>query len=68
MPKPQRPATFEDGKFYFLLEGITDEMMQFQPVTFVAYDPCPAIVIVRGNERRFRCCRDDLFALAICNE
>lgn len=63
MPKPQRPATFEDGKVYFLLEGIIEKMIQFQPVTFLAYDPCPAMVIVRCKELWFRCCRDYLFNL-----
>ena len=61
----QRPPTFQAGKDYFLrapaLEGVS--ATPFIPVTFLAYDPCPAFIIIRANGKPHRCSRDDLFIL-----
>ena len=56
-----RPGTFVDGEEYLLKEQLADETV-LVPVTFVAYDPSPAFVIVRNGTGRQRCLRDDLFA------
>jgi len=56
-----RPGTFVDGEEYLLKEQLADETV-LVPVTFVAYDPSPAFVIVRNGSGRQRCLRDDLFA------
>jgi hypothetical protein len=53
-----RPNTFVDGEDYLLEEQFGDGLVQ---VTFIAYDPCPAFVIVRKGSGRQRCLRDDLF-------
>jgi hypothetical protein len=55
-----RPGTFVDGHEYFLKERFEDKPALI-PVKFIAYDPCPAFVIVRKGSGRQRCLRDDLF-------
>jgi len=55
-----RPCTFVDDKGYFLSEQLEDKPA-LAPVTFVAYDPSPAFVIVRNGSGRQRGLRDDLF-------
>ncbi len=57
-----RPETLTEGQVYLLLENnsVDDELTVF-PVTFVAYTPCPAVVIVRnGEEKNLRCPRESL--------
>lgn len=61
----RRPTTFEPGRSYAWLgsqqgQGETAAV----PVTLIAYDPCPAFVIVRTEmgERR-RCLREELYSL-----
>ena len=55
-----RPSTFVDGKGHLLIEQLEDKPA-LAPVTFVAYDPSPAFVIVRNGSGRQRGLRDDLF-------
>jgi hypothetical protein len=55
-----RTSTFVDGEEYLLKDRLEDKPA-LAPVTFVAYDPCPAFVIVRNSSGRQRCLRDDLF-------
>jgi len=56
-----RPSTFVDGEEYLLKDRLEDKPA-LAPVTFVAYDPSPAFVIVCNGSGRRRCLRDDLFA------
>ena len=55
-----RISTFVDGEEYLLKERLEDKPA-LVPVTFVAYDPSPAFVIVRNGSGRQRGLRDDLF-------
>lgn len=62
---PIRPSTFEPGRPYAWLERQQDhEEAATIPVTLIAYDPCPAFMIVRTEvgERR-RCLREELYSL-----
>jgi len=63
MQSYQRPLTFQDGKDYYFRTPQNRAGAPFIPVTFLAYDPCPAFIIVRTNGKPHRCCRDDLFIL-----
>ena len=58
-----RPETLTEGQGYLLLENnVSENEMTISPVTFVAYTPCPAIVIVRNGEgKKWRYPRDKLF-------
>ena len=58
--RPIRPSTFLDGEEYLLKELLENEPV-LVPVTFIAYDSCPAFVIVRNSGGRLRCLREDLF-------
>lgn len=56
------PVSLEVGREYDLLErGNNGCKPVLTPVRFVAYDPCPALVIVAHGGRRMRCPRDKLF-------
>ena len=59
-----RPDTFEAGGEYLRAERLRAPLASaFIPVRFVAYDPCPAFVIVRGPDGvRRRCPRAELYA------
>jgi hypothetical protein len=59
----KQPASFEEGKIYYHRERQTNGgEPPLQPVTFLAYDSCPALVIVRNDEGdRRRCPRDEIF-------
>jgi hypothetical protein len=61
----KRPPTFEPGRPYAWLGGQPDRCEPAAiPVTFLAYDPCPAFVIVqtRAGERQ-RCLREQLYSI-----
>jgi hypothetical protein len=62
----RRPTTFEPGRSYAWL-GSQQSWGEAAavPVTFVAYDPCPAFVIVRteAGEKR-RCLREQVYSLS----
>lgn len=59
MQNYQSPPTFQDGKEY--LYWPKGEIAPAR-VTFAAYDPCSAFIIIRNGEgKRFCCSRDDLF-------
>lgn len=64
-PELTRPYTLERGKRYLRGEnGKAGEGASLQPVIFVAYDPCPALVVVQnGDGRRWRCPRDEIFVV-----
>jgi hypothetical protein len=57
------PGTFEEGLPYLFLERHSDSRPPSRmPVTFVMYDPCPALIIVSdefGIKRR--CPREDIY-------
>jgi hypothetical protein len=55
-----RPSTFDDGEEY-LLKKQSEGEPGLVLVTFIAYDACPAFVIIRNCSGRLRCLRDDLF-------
>lgn len=56
-----RPETLELGARYGWQTGSDTEPV---PVHFVAYDPCPAFVIVMDTfGKKMRCPRDQLFTL-----
>jgi hypothetical protein len=63
---PSRPATFEPGQPY-AWRGSQQGQGEAAaiPVTFVAYDACPAFVIVqtKAGERR-RCLREQVYSLS----
>lgn len=66
MSNLQRPLTFQEGNEYSLcIHYPGSSLPAFVRVTFLAYDPCPAIVIVRNKDKRVRCCREDLYILAV---
>jgi hypothetical protein len=60
----KRPHTLEKGHAYLRLEATASTNGRpSQRVTFISYDPCPALVIVRDEDgRRWRCPRDQIFA------
>lgn len=60
MQNDKRPPTFQDGKDYFYWPK--GEIYPTR-VTFVAYDPCPAFIIVRYKDKRLRCSQEDLFTV-----
>lgn len=62
-----RPTTFRTGRDY-LYQGDAPTSEEYglpvnmTPVHFVAYDACPAYVIVKnGGGKRWRCLRDQIF-------
>jgi hypothetical protein len=62
-----RPGTFIDGEEYLLIEGSgsINQLPVLVPVKFIAYDPSPAFVIVRQDNRRLRRLRDDLYSFPV---
>ncbi len=60
-----RPYSLIGGKDYFYREGeLYGTRITTSIVKFVAYDPCPAIVIIIDpSGRKIRCQRDNLFEL-----
>jgi hypothetical protein len=58
-----RPETLEnDGKYLLRVRQENLSRQVFEPVTFVRYDPCPAIVVVNdGGGRSLRIAREDLY-------
>lgn len=62
-----RPTTFRTGRAYLYLGvGSTSEEHALPsnmiPVHFIAYDACPAYIIVKnGGGERWRCLRDQIF-------
>lgn len=61
--KLTRPRRMEVGGTYLWREpSKAGNMDEYQPVTLVSYDPCPALLIVRDADgRRCRCPRDEIF-------
>ncbi len=59
-----RPPTLLAGKPYFLrVRQANGACPVYVPVWFFDYDPCPALVLIRGNDNHiWRAPRDDLFA------
>jgi hypothetical protein len=61
--KHVRPETLVPGKQYLLIEDPRDGGPRYIiPVTLIAYDPCPAVILVcesTGHKRR--CAREGLF-------
>lgn len=59
----KRPHTLVEGHTYLWLEDTASANgRSSQRVTFISYDPCPALVIVRDKDgRRWRCPRDQIF-------
>jgi hypothetical protein len=56
-----RPASLQVGGEYLLqARGVPF----LEHVRFIAYDPCPAFVIVSSGANRRRCPRDDIFILS----
>lgn len=63
LPLDMRPETLIPGKTYRLYAPpwtATGAEPVFHPVQFVAYDPCPAMAIVRNGAGRQRVPRCDL--------
>jgi hypothetical protein len=60
-----RPQSLESGKVYLYREHRVDgEFGALKIVKFIAYDPCPAIVVIRDTGGlKTRCLREDLFEL-----
>jgi hypothetical protein len=60
-----QPYTLEYGGSYVrAVQGIESPGPAFAPVRFVAYDACPAFVIVRGEDGvKRRCPRAEIFIL-----
>ena len=57
------PETLEEGKIYLYCRQSKNKAEQ-SPVTItvLAYDNCPALVIVRDQYgKRWRCLRDEIF-------
>ena len=63
--KLKRPVTLKEGTAYLWQEnGDSQGDPSSQPVILVAYDACPAFVIVRDEGgKRWRCPREVLFTL-----
>lgn len=56
-----RPDTLFEGIQYFLRKANEAEI-GYEVVTFLSYDPCPALVILRDEHgHRLRCERQYLF-------
>jgi hypothetical protein len=56
-----RPHTLVIGETYYLCDrNETSQEPDLVAVKFVAYDACPAFVIVNTGDRRIRCSRDDV--------
>jgi hypothetical protein len=69
-PVLTRPSTFTPDRDYLWLDrqvnavSLTKEPVH-RPVRFVAYDPCPAFIIIRnGDGSRKRCLREDLYQIS----
>jgi len=59
-----RPATLVENDMYLLHDNSSPgcRPSAWQPVEFVGYTPCPAVVIVRDlREKTLRVLRDELF-------
>jgi hypothetical protein len=63
-----RPGALIEGSEYLRQEKLggreklrAGENTLMAPVTFVAYHPCPAFVIVVSGERKVCCPREELF-------
>ncbi len=60
----KRPATLVENNMYLLHDNSSPDCRPttWQPVEFVCYTPCPAVVIVRDlREKTQRVLRDNLF-------
>ncbi len=55
-----RPKSLEGGAVYLRVEKSVNSVQPI-PVTIIAYDVCPAFVIVREDESRIRCPREEIF-------
>ena len=61
-----RPDTLETGAMYILRDFMSNSRkIVWEPVRFVSYDACPAIVIVdhAGRGKKLRVQRQDLFSV-----
>lgn len=61
LPLKMHPATLLAGETYWLYaRDLPGSRLSIMPVRFVAYDPCPAVVIVQNGAGRVRVPRRDL--------
>lgn len=62
-PKLLRPESLHVEMIYLrVAHSLPSEIMEYEPVKFLGYDPCPALVWIRGADGRVtRCPRDELF-------
>ena len=57
-----RPATLVEGSRYLLRSMSGSRGVSWEPVGFVSYTPCPAVVIVAtGAGEKIRISREELF-------
>jgi hypothetical protein len=60
--KLMRPDTFVTGETYYLSnKNETSQVSDLVSIKFIAYDACPAFVIVSNGNGKIRCPRDDVF-------
>jgi hypothetical protein len=59
-----RPATLKEGERYWLrLPAKKQGMFKLQPVRFISYTSCPAVVIIADKAGRLiRSARDDILS------
>lgn len=69
IPNLTRPTTFQTGRAYLCLDDLStsEELalpLNMIPVYFIAYDVCPAYVIVKnGRGERRRCLRNQIYEM-----
>lgn len=60
--KLARPLTFEQaGEYLWQAKAGVSGKTTGSLVRFIAYDPCPAFVIMQNGTGRVRCPRDEVF-------
>jgi hypothetical protein len=60
--KLMRPDTFVTGETYYLSnKNETSQVSDLVSIKFIAYNACPAFVIIDTGSKRIRCSRDDVF-------
>lgn len=62
--KLSRPASLQDQMIYLRIKRcFSVDPIKYEPVKFLSYDPCPALVWVCSVDGRVsRCPRDELFS------
>ncbi len=62
--KLSRPVSLQDEMIYLRIKRcFSIDLIEYEPVKFLSYDPCPALVWVCAVDGRVsRCPRDELFS------